>query len=224
MFPTDPESAENKRAMADLAGALGQPPLPNVAAEVALANALKNQNAPDAIRDACIAVNNSVRPSKVPDLDNVLFPHVRSEDQLASDAMRGLLLALGMSKESVTGPSPQPVRGHIFFHNLQNLWVCSNPDCTDSHCETTQRQMASESGMAIPVGALHERHRLTCSCGGRVLDLIICEVCGEIFLGGFRTGRRTQRVEILTADQPDLENMPDRVSVIQRHGQYAVFS
>ena len=137
--------------------------------------------------------------------------------------MRGLLLALGMSKESVTGPSPQPVRGHIFFHNLQNFWVCSNPDCTDSHCETTQRQTASESGMVIPVGALHERHRLTCSCGGRVLDLIVCEVCGEIFLGGFRTGREVQRVEILTADQPDLENMPDRVSVIHRHGQYAIF-
>lgn len=225
MYPANPESPENHRAMAELAGALGQPPPSSVAAEVALANALKDQNAPDAIRDACVAVNKSVRPSKVPDLDDVLFPRVRQEGQLVSDAMRGLLLALGMSKESVTGPSPQPVRGHIFFHNLQNLWVCSNPDCTDSHCETTQRQMASESDMPTPVGALHEKHRLTCSCGGRVLDLIICEVCGEIFLGGFRTERRVanQRVEILTADQPDLENMPDRVSVVQRHGQYAVF-
>ena len=225
MFPTNPESAKNKGAMADLAGALGQLPLPNEAAEVALANALKNQNTPDAIRDACVAVNDSVRPSKVPDLDDVLFPHARSKDQLASDAMRGLLLALGMSKESVTGPSPQPVRGHIFFHNLQNLWVCSNPDCTDSHCEITQRQTASESGMAIPVGALHEKHRLTCSCGGRVLDLIICEVCGEIFLGGFKTEHRiaNQSIEILTADQPDLENMPDRVAVVQKYSQYAVF-
>lgn len=227
MIPTDPETAKNKGAMADLAGALGQPSLPNVAAEVTLANALKNQNAPDAIRDACVAVavNDTVRPSKVPDLDDILFPSARLEDRQASDAMRGLLLALGMSKESITGPSPQPVRGHIFFHNLQNLWVCSNPDCTDSHCEITQRQTASESGLAIPVGALHERHRLTCSCGGRVLDLIICEVCGEIFLGGFRTEHRVvnQSVEILTADQPDLENMPDRVSVVPRYGQYAVF-
>lgn len=225
MTPTDPETAENMGAMADLARSLGHPPLPNVTAEVALANALKNQNAPDAIRDACVAVNDTVRPTKVPDLDDVLFPQARSEDQLTSDAMRGLMLALGMSKESVPGPSPQPVRGHIFFHNLQNLWVCSNPDCNDSHCATEQRQTASESGMAIPVGALHENHRLTCSCGGRVLDLIICEVCGEIFLGGFRTVRQvgTQQVEILTSDQPDLENMPDRVSVIQRHNQYAVF-
>ena len=225
MQPPNPEFPTNREAMVDLAGSLGEPPSPNDTAEIALANALKNQNAPDAIRDACVTVNGSVRPTKVPALDDVLFPGVRMEDQTASDAMRGLLLALGISKESSTGSSPQPVRGHIFYHNLQNLWVCANPNCTDSHCETTQRQEAFKSGTGIPVGTPHEKHRLTCSCGGRVLDLIVCEVCGEIFLGGFRAERQLagQRVEILTADQPDLERMPDRVSITQRYGQYAVF-
>lgn len=225
MSPPNPESAENKQAMTDLAGALGKPVPPNVAAGVALADALKAQNAPDAIRDACVAINQSVRPTKVPDLDNVLFPDMRVEKQTASDAMRGMLLALGMSKETVTGPSPQPVRGHIFFHNLQNLWVCSNPGCTDPLCETREGQKSSAPDLTVPVGALHEKHCLTCTCGGRVLELVVCEVCGEIFLGGFRTRRQvgTQQVEILTADQPDLEDMPDRVSVDQRYGQYAIF-
>ena len=225
MHPPTLESPANKEAMADLAGALGQSISLNDAAEVALAKALKNQNAPDALRDACFAVNKSVRPTKVPDLDNVLFPGARPEDQVASDAMRGLLLALGISKESPIGPSPQPVRGHIFYHNLQNLWVCANPNCTDPHCDTTQRQAVFESGTVIPVGALHEKHCLTCSCGGRVLDLVVCEVCGEIFLGGFRAKQQVtnHQVEILTADQPDLENMPDRVSVAQRYAQYAIF-
>ena len=212
-------------ALEDLARELGHPPTANNTAEVTLAKALKTHHAPDAIRDACAAVNQSVRPTKVPDLDDILFPGVRAQNQTASDAMRGLLLALGMSKESVTGPSPQPVRGHIFFHNLQNLWACSNPECTDANCDTTQRQDASTSDMAIPIGAIHKEHRLTCTCGGRVLDLIVCEVCGDIFLGGFRSKRRVgpQEIEILTADQPDLEHMPDRVSVEQRYGQYAVF-
>ena len=225
MAPSDPESAENQQAMADLAGALGNPVLPNVAAEVALADALKTQKAPDAIRDACVAINESVRPTKVPDLDNVLFPGIRLEKQTASDAMRGMLLALGMSKETETGPSPQPVRGHIFFHNLQNLWVCSNPGCTDPLCGTTEGRRASAPDLTVPIGAPHEKHCLTCSCGGRVLELIVCEVCGEIFLGGFRTKRQvgTQQVEILTADQPDLEDMPDRVSVERKYGQYAIF-
>ena len=225
MYPPNPKSPANIEAMTDLAVALGQPVSLNDTAEVALSDALKNQNAPDAMRDACIAVNGSIRPTQVPDLDNTLFPGGRQKNQVVSDAMRGLLLALGISKESPTGASPQPVRGHIFFHNLQNLWVCANPNCTDSHCETTHRQNALESGTGIPVGALHEKHRLTCSCGGRVLDLIVCEVCGEIFLGGFKTARRiaNQRVEVLTADQPDLEKMPDHVSTTQRYGQYAVF-
>ena len=225
MSPPNLESSENKNAIAELAASLGQPLQSELPVEVTLANALKSQNAPDAIRDACVAKNESVRPTKVPDLDDILFPGARAQNQTASDAMRGLLLALGMSKESVTGPSPQPVRGHIFFHNLQNLWACSNPECTDTNCDTTQRQIASTLGMTIPIGALHKEHRLTCTCGGRVLDFIVCEVCGDIFLGGFRTKRRigTQEIEILTADQPDLENMPDLVSVEKKYGQYAAF-
>ena len=225
MSPPNLESIENKNAIAELTTSLGQPHQSELPAEARLANALKTHNAPDAIRDACVAKNESVRPTKVPDLDDILFPGARAQNQTASDAMRGLLLALGMSKESVTGPSPQPVRGHIFFHNLQNLWACSNPECTDTNCDTTQRQDASTLDMAIPIGAIHKEHRLTCTCGGRVLDLIVCEVCGDIFLGGFRAKRRigTQEIEILTADQPDLENMPDRVSVEQKYGQYAVF-
>ena len=213
-------------ALENLARELGHPPMASDTAEVTLAKALKTHHAPDAIRDACAAVNQSVRPTKVPDLDDILFPGARAQNQTASDAMRGLLLALGMSKESVTGPSPQPVRGHIFFHNLQNLWACSNPECTDTNCDTTQRQEASTLDRAISIGAIHKEHRLTCTCGGRVLDLIVCEVCGDIFLGGFRAKRRigTQEIEILTADQPDLENMPDRVSVEQKkYGQYAIF-
>ena len=225
MSPPNPQSNENKNAIAELAASLGQPLQSEIPVEVTLADALKTHNAPDAIRDACIAKNESVRPTKVPDLDDILFPGVRVENQTASDAMRGLLLALGMSKESVTGPSPQPVRGHIFFHNLQNLWACSNPECTDTNCDTTQRQIASTLDMVIPIGAIHKEHRLTCTCGGRVLDFIVCEVCGDIFLGGFRAKRRigTQEIKILTVDQPDLENMPDRVSVEQKYGQYAVF-
>ncbi len=128
-----------------------------------------------------------------------------------------MLLALGMSKELGSGHSPQPVRGHLFFHNLRNLWVCSNPNC-----DIAIANRGTQSEQNIPVGTLHAIHRLACSCGGRVLDLIVCEVCGDVFLGGFRGGQPGQ-FEILTADQPDLEKMPDRVSITQRYGQYAVF-
>ena len=164
-----------------------------------------------------VSTKKVIRPAKVPVLDDKLFPGARSEGLTASKAMRGMLLALGMSQDSITKQSLQPVRGHVFFHNLQNLWVCSNPNCHETHSHR-----GSETEQNIPVGTLHAIHRLACKCGGRVLDLIVCEVCGDVFLGGFRSGQ-SGKLEILTSDQPDLENMPDRVSVRYISGQYVVF-
>lgn len=217
LLPLNKESS--KSAMRTLAMALGESVQPNTPDKIALANALNSQNVHHALRDACRVVSHAktVRPAKVPVLDDELFPGARREDQTASKAMRGMLLALAMSKDATTEHSLQPVRGHVFFHNLQNLWVCADPNCKTAH---VSRETKSEAN--IPVGALHATHRLACSCGGRVLDLIVCEVCGEVFLGGFRGGQ-LEKLEILTSDQPDLENMPDRVSVRKTYGSYAVF-
>ncbi len=222
MSPPNPTSPENQFAMQTLATALGHSAISNVPAEVTLADALKSIKADHALRDACreIAHEKTVRPAKIPELDDQLFPGARHGEQTASKAMRGMLLALGMSnlsKDSQTRQSLQPVRGHVFFHNLQNLWACSNPNC-----DITSVNRGNQAEENIPVGALHTTHCLACSCGGRVLDLIVCEVCGDVFLGGFRGGH-PGTLEILTTDQPDLEKMPDRVSTRQLYGQYAIF-
>jgi DEAD/DEAH box helicase domain-containing protein len=219
MTPPDPTSLAAQTAMTNLVMGLRQSAPAQTTPNVALANALLAQRAPDALRSACAEVNGSVRATKVAQLDRVLFPGAQpGQNSSVSDAMRGMLLALGMSQTlQPASVSPQPVRGHLFFHNLQNLWLCINPNCTDSLCETRRPQR----GQVLPVGALHARHRLACSCGGRVLDLVVCEVCGEVFLGGFRSPQES--FEILTADQPDLEKMPDQISTEQRHGQYAIF-
>lgn len=232
MSPPDDGSDDAQAAMNKLTFALGYERKSGEGAAQALATALtqKEVNAPDALRDACATANEKnfnryqIRATKVPEVDLELFTGaVKDKDSTVSDAMRGLLLALGMSKTS-DNLSPQPVRGHLFFHNLQNLWVCANPNCTDSGCNTKARSLAAENGKAVTVGALHATHRVACTdgCGGRVLDFIVCEVCGEILLGGFRN-RRAGGIEILTADMPDLEQMPDRVSLTPRHGNYAVF-
>ena len=218
MMPPDPTTVVAQTAMTNLVMGLRQTATAQVPPNIALANALLAQRTPDAIRSACLEVNGSVRATKVAELDSVLFPGAQpGQNSSVSDAMRGMLLALGMSQTPPPASiSPQPVRGHLFFHNLQNLWVCINPHCNDQLCTTRQQQ-----GEELPVGALHARHRLACSCGGRVLDLVVCEVCGEVFFGGFRSPQ--QSFEILTADQPDLQKMPDQISTEQKHGQYAIF-
>lgn len=187
--------------------------------EKQLGEALADIGADDALRDACQAVNGSVRATNVQALDNELFPGTKG-NSFISDAMRGLLLALGMSKLK-NGRSPQPVRGHLFFHNLQSLWVCCNPDCTDHAVDQTARQNQNNPPT---VGAIHATHSLTCSCGSRVLDLVVCEVCGEVFLGGYKTTPKDRKnIEILTPDQPELEGIPDLVVLNQRYGNYRLF-
>jgi hypothetical protein len=93
---------------------------------------------------------------------------------------------MGMSQQPATGRSPQPVRGHLFFHNLQNLWACSNPDCIAPGVNQEARSQADQTTRPT-IGAIHDTHRISCSCGSRVLDLIVCEVCGDVFLGGYKT-------------------------------------
>jgi len=225
MTGPDPNTPANQHAMTSLSAALlyaGTETQP----QRMLGEALVQQQAHEALRDACGACHGGqVRPTEVPRLDALLFPGAASAGQM-SPSMRGLLLALAMSELPATRSAPQPVRGHLFLHNLQNLWICANPHCTDSRCATTLRQQESAAGRPVSTGALHARHQLACSCGGRVLDLIVCEVCGEVYLGGFRArqqlhGRGT--IEILTADQPNLEDIPDRITPGKTYEQYAVF-
>jgi len=220
MLPIDPNSEVVQRAMSQLAQQLERTPRKHLSAEMRLGEALAEIDVAEAIRDAAQSRHGSVRAIQVPHLDEILFGGAGDS---ISDTMRGLLLALGLSKQEETKRSPQPVRGHLFFHNLLNLWACSNPNCTDINCDHQRRTQDQPS-----IGAIYANHRLTCSCGSRVLDMIVCEVCGEVYLGGFkhfpkdRNGYITSAPMILTADEPDLEGMPERATTSRNHGQYAL--
>nr|WP_242045291.1 DEAD/DEAH box helicase [Anabaena catenula] len=145
-------------AISTLTNDLGYVSSSSLSLERQLGESLENIDAGEALRDACQNVNGSVRATKVEDLQKQIFPNSQRGDK----SMRGLLLALGMSKLD-NGRSPQPVRGHLFFHNLQSLWACCNPNCTK--VDHTKRQNDSPT-----IGAIHAKHRLTCGCGSRVLD------------------------------------------------------
>lgn len=222
----DTRLPECQAAIRDLAQGLGMQIKTGLSLEENLGEALVKQQVADSLRDACVAASSdhTVRPVQAPALDHLIFPHSSvGISSCVSDAFRGLLLALGMSRDSKTGRSAQPVRGHLFFHNLQNLWVCSNPECNDPQIKCNERSSTKSSKPTV--GAIHHTHRLTCSCGARVLDLIVCDVCGDVFLGGYKTKQKIggKEIIILTADQPDLEAVPDRVTIKQTHSHYAVF-
>lgn len=83
-----------------------------------------------------------------------------------------------------------PLRAHFFFRNLSGLWACSSHDCKDV---CTEYQFADRA-----IGKFYKRPRNVCSCGMKVLELLVCENCGEVFLGGYqiiRNGRTYLSVE-----------------------------
>lgn len=219
MHPPDIESSHSH--MAILAESLGVSSTNNKDARRQLGDALERIGAGEALRDACQEVNGSVRATDVRKLDDQLFGDSEQDGQLVSDAMRGFLLALGMSNLA-NGRSPQPVRGHLFFHNLQSLWACTNPSCDDPAVDQKLRNGERNNPN---IGAVHANHSLSCSCGSRILDLIVCEVCGEVFVGGYKATRKVgnKDVEILTPDQPNLEGIPDTVILSQKYDNYRIF-
>ena len=168
-----------------------------------LTEALLKQGVPDALRAACWDEQTGIRATGTHNLEERLFPNHPE----ASEALRGTLMALATAKLS-NNQSLQPVRTHLFFQNVQNLWVCTNPNC--GHAEDAEEPKPQ-------VGSLHGTHRLTCDCGSRVLDLLICEVCGEVFVGAHRL--RSQAM--LSADRSDLEGIPDQLDH-RTYGRYAV--
>lgn len=222
MMPPNLNTDASQRAIRELAVSLGGQEALGESPVETLGRVLSTNKCVDAIRDACCASNGQVRATRASDLDRLMFEtNADSNSMRTSDALRGFLVAMSVARKS-DGLALQSVRGHLFFHNLENLWVCTNPDCTDESC--VGREYLHHS-IRPTCGALLVHHRLACSCGGRVLDLVICSSCGDIFFGGFSKTVKSgqQSGMILTPDQPELEQLPDKATHERTHGEYAVF-
>ncbi|MBF2052762.1 MAG: DEAD/DEAH box helicase [Candidatus Sericytochromatia bacterium] len=123
-------------------------------------------------------------------------------------ALHGLLCALSLAPE---GTERQPVRGHLFFHNHTGLLACPDPNCPARPARQTD----------TPIGKLHHGQGLLCDCQARLLDLLICRDCGEVFLGGYRPDK-TQPLITLSPDQPDLEGLPESFKTDPQSGEYQI--
>lgn len=74
-----------------------------------------------------------------------------------------------------------PIRAHFFFRNVSGLWGCTDPNCTD------KRQESDFDGRIA--GRFFKRPRTMCTCGNNVLEVLLCENCGELFFGGYKVQR-----------------------------------
>ncbi len=178
----------------------------------------EHTRAAEALRAASV---NSDGPGLLPrtpeELGEALFGDALAENE-RREAVEGVLVCLA-SARSRAGVAPLPLRAHLFFRNVQGIWACTNPQCTEVMGRIE----------ACPVGTLHYQPTLSCRCGSRVLELLTCESCGEVFFGGYKRESRDDQGRVLpgewflSADHPDLEAAPEIAFLDRDYESYAVF-
>lgn len=115
---------------------------------------------------------------------------------------------------------PQPgdpkLRAHLFFRNVVGMWACCDPSCTavtDPQADRT-------------IGKLYAEPVTRCECGARVLELLYCQNCGDVMLGGFAPEGELQKQAVKTmllADVPELAKLPDQVTLQRTADNYVVY-
>ncbi len=128
-----------------------------------------------------------------------------------ADAANVLAGALAAST-AVGGP---PMRSHHFFRVGAGWWACIDP-----HCPLVEHRHDRRT-----IGKLYAQPRIRCDCGARVLDLLCCQTCGEVYLGGYRSPVDPHEgggVDLLP-ELPNFEDVPDRSSIDKVYGTYAVY-
>ncbi|QIZ99415.1 DEAD/DEAH box helicase [Leifsonia sp. PS1209] len=139
----------------------------------------------------------------------ILFPGAR---EVGASAIANVLAGLGEDPR----PGDPRLRAHLFFRNVVGMWACSDPDCS-----AIDRPHAGRT-----VGKLYAEPTTRCTCGARVLELLYCQNCGDVFLGGFAPEGQLQKPSVSTvllADVPELAKLPDQVSLQRTADNYVVY-
>lgn len=147
------------------------------------------------------------------ELDQRLFPGSGGSPAAASEPMQHLLQIIETAGK-VSGSHDLPrIRTHLFLRNVLGVWACSNKDC-----DRVDDQFRSDDRGA---GKLYPRPRHRCDCGARVLRLLYCQACGELYFEGFLApaiepgSRFVDDVRFVVGELGDLDSIPDQARVTE---------
>ncbi len=96
---------------------------------------------------------------------------------VTESVVAAMIKVLCKSKDT-SGSYVAPLRVHFFFRNVSGLWACTDPHCTEIHKHNFEGRT---------IGRMYKRPRSFCDCGKKILELLVCENCGEVFMGGYKT-------------------------------------
>ena len=158
--------------------------------------------------------------SRGPFTEHELAHHLFGSSEPAErEAARGIVRSMVHARTAPPRPvAPLPLRGHFFFHNAGRLWACVNPSCTGRTGRTPAGEQAPTVGKMFT-----EPHPRCDACSARVMELLYCQPCGDVFLGGYERPDGNNAWHV-SPDYPNLDNVPDRsVSLERTFGEYLVF-
>lgn len=136
---------------------------------------------------------------------------VLTADVSSSEAETGLMRALGAAGVG------SRLRTHLFFRNVAGVWACCDPGC-----RAVPDRYAFDGRS---VGKLFDRAQLRCDCGSRVLDLMYCQNCGDVFLGGYKLPDPAGDPSsfYLVPDLPDIDGLPNSLNVEKTLANYVCY-
>jgi ATP-dependent helicase YprA (DUF1998 family) len=178
--------------------------------EEAAASICTNLEADANLLKACQDKHGAIRALSESALAGALFG---TADSNSRAALLGLLHLMGSSHFVRDGANT--LRAHYFFRNVQGVWACSDPECP----------YVPEADSDRRVGKLFLDFQLSCECGARVLELLYCQTCGELFLGGWRSDDPDGEgyAWYLVGDRPELEQLPDTLAGERTATRYAIY-
>lgn len=141
---------------------------------------------------------------------HAVFPTAPAE--VSKEAISKVLAGLAQDPQ----PGDPKLRAHLFFRNVVGMWACCDPACT----------AVPEPQPDRTVGKLYAEPATRCECGGRVLELLYCQNCGDVMLGGFVPEGELQKPAVKTmlfADVPELAKLPDQVTLERTADNYLVY-
>lgn len=140
------------------------------------------------------------------------------------NAVRGLLVCRGLIQYYTTESGGKIIkednlpsfRFHLFYKNLEGLWAIIDPKEVDEKYKDSGR----------PIGNLYPEQKISSPKHNRVLELLYCEQCGAVFLGGSKYYEGNNNWTLLPVD-PDLENVPansfSALSQNKKYDAYGIF-
>ncbi len=160
------------------------------------------------------AVTTTTITRSADELAGRLFPESKPGE--ATSALERVLAGLSAHP----APGDPKLRAHMFFRNVPGVWACTDPQCPyipGGHYE------------GRTVGRVFTEPATRCGddCGARVLELLYCQNCGDVFLGGFTPAGATQTFGPsgvpLLADVPELAKLPDQVKLERTASNYLLY-